>query len=88
MIEKNLIHNFTVVRFDREGDLSPTYLRDFTLAGAYGLKQFAFDERAEAYIFEDRAEAEDVARRLRRRISAADYDYRVEEVAQEPVVSS
>lgn len=71
---------FAVVRIDRHGELPSSYLRSFVVAGRNGLQRLVFGDRAAAHLFESRAEAEDVARRLRRRVSAADYDYRVEEV--------
>lgn len=87
MTQTNADRRFIVVRFDRRGERSPNYLRAFVRAGRNGLKQLAFGQRAEAHIFEERVEAEDIARRLRRRILAGDYGYRVEEVLQEPVTS-
>jgi hypothetical protein len=87
MAAMNTIHKFTVARVDRRGEWAPTYLRAFAPTGRNGLKQLAFGERAEAYVFEGRAEAEDVARRLRRRVSATDYDYQVVEVAEETALS-
>lgn len=78
----NAVSGFTVVRVDRRGELLPTYLRSYALAGRNGLQRLAFSERAVAHVFESRAEAEDIARRLRRRISGSHYDYQVEEVVQ------
>lgn len=77
----------TVVRNDRGGERPPAYLRGFVLAGRAGVKQLSFGQRVDAHVFESRAEAEDVARRLRRRISGGDYVFGVEEVSQAPAVS-
>ncbi len=74
---------FVLMRADRRGELSPTYLRGFALAGRNGLRQLGFGPRAAAHLFEVRSEAEDVARRLRRRVSTKDHDYVVLEVAEE-----
>ncbi len=71
---------FAVVRIDRHGELPSSYLRSFVAVGRNGLQQLAFGNRAAAHLFRSRAEAEDVTRRLRRRVSAADYDYRIEEI--------
>jgi len=73
------ISGFVVARLDRHGQLSPTYLQKFALAGRNGLKQLAFGPPGTAHLFERRAEAEDVARRLRRRVSQADYQFIAEE---------
>ncbi len=72
-------HHFVVVRVDRRGELPSTYLQRFALAGRNGLRQLAFGPAGTAHPFERRAEAEDVARRLRRRISTAGYDFVIEE---------
>jgi hypothetical protein len=79
---------FAVVRVDRRGELPPAYLRGFALAGRKGLRQYMFGPQASAHVFERQAEAEDVARRLRRRISATEHDYVVVEVASEASVPS
>lgn len=76
-------HGFTVVRVDRRGEFLPSYLRSFALAGRNGLRALAFGDRAVAHIFESRVDAEDIARRLRRRLSGTQYDYRIEEVVRE-----
>jgi hypothetical protein len=73
-------HHFIVARVDRRGELPSRYLQKFAVAGRNGLRQLAFGPAATAHPFERRAEAEDVARRLRRRVSTADYDFIVEEV--------
>lgn len=78
---------FAVVRIDRRGELPASYLRSFAVAGRNGLQRLAFGDRAAAHPFESRAEAEDVARRLRRRISGVDYDYRVETATAAAVAS-
>ncbi len=83
MNEPNTVRKFIVARLDRRGERTPNYLRSFVLAGRNGLKRLAFGEQVDAHIFEAQAEAEDVTRRLRRRISATEYDYRVEVVAAE-----
>jgi len=82
----NTMRKFAVVRVDRRGEWSPSYLRTFAVTGRNGLRQQTFGERAEAHLFEGRAEAEDIARRLRRRVSATEYDYQVREVEQEAPV--
>ncbi len=71
--------DFVVARVDLEGTLPPTYLRKFALAGKSGLRQLAFGGREGAHLFASRAEAEEVARRLRRRVPDAQYDFIVEE---------
>jgi hypothetical protein len=70
---------FVVARVHRRGELPATYLRKFVLAGRNGLQQLAFGPATAAHVFERRAEAEDVARRLRRRASSTEYDFRAEE---------
>lgn len=87
MTTNNEGSGFTVVRVDRCGELPWTYLRAFVLAGRNGLHHLAFGPPAAAYVFERRAEAEEVARRLRRRISATDHDYLVEEVSRAGIAS-
>lgn len=72
-------HHFVVMRVDRCGELPSAYLQKFALAGRNGLRQLAFGPAATAYAFEVRAEAEDIARRLRRRASAADHEFVIEE---------
>lgn len=51
------------------------------------LQQLGFGPRAPAHLFELRTEAEDVARRLPRRLSAKDHEYVAMEVAEEVPVS-
>ena len=81
---------FAVVRRDPLGEIPLSYLRDFTLAGRNGLQRLAFGGRSAAHVFDSRAEAEDIARRLRRRVSGSQYQYqvgpveRVSEVAEPP----
>lgn len=72
-------HHFILARVDRRGELPSSYLQRFALAGRNGLRQFAFGPAETAYLFERKAEAEDIARRLRRRISSSAYDFVVEE---------
>ena len=64
--------SFDVARVDQRGQLPPTYLRNFALAGRNGLRQLAFGPRNTAHLFGRCAEAEDIARRLRRRVSQVD----------------
>lgn len=78
---------FILMRADPRGELPPTYLRGFAVAGRNGLQHLGFGPRASAHLFEVRTEAEDVARRLRRRLSAKDHEYVVMEVAEEVPVS-
>jgi hypothetical protein len=59
--------HFVVMRLDRSGELTSAYLRKFALTGRNGLRQLGFGPAATAHVFEHRAEAEDIARRLRRR---------------------
>ncbi len=87
MTADNEVSGFTVARVDRHGELPRTYLRAFALAGRNGLHQLAFGPPAAAHVFERRAEAEDIARRLRRRISAAGHDYLVEELSHASIAS-
>ena len=70
---------FVVARLDRRGELPTTYLRKFALVGRNGLQQLTFGPATAAHVFESRSEAEDIARRLRRRVSDAGYDFRAEE---------
>jgi hypothetical protein len=79
---------FAVMRVDRRGEQAPTYLRGFALAGRNGVRQYTFGLQACAHVFELQAEAEDIARRLRRRISATEHDYVVVEVAPQVTVPS
>lgn len=79
---------FAVLRIDPRGELPPSYLRSFALAGRNGLQRLAFGGRAAAYVFDSRADAEDIARRLRRRVSGAQYEYRVEAVTREASAAS
>lgn len=79
---------FVLMRTDRRGELPPSYLRGFALAGRNGLRQLGFGPRASALLFEHRAEAEDIARRLRRRVSTKEHDYVVVDVADEAPVPS
>jgi hypothetical protein len=73
--------HFVVVRVHRRSELPSTYLPRFALAGRDGLRQLAFGPAGTAHPFEHRAEAEDLARRLRRRVSTADYHLVVEKSA-------
>ncbi len=75
---------FLVARVDRRGELPTTYLRRFALVGRNRLREVAFGPAAEAHLFDQRAEAEDVARKLRRRVSQIDYAYRVEDAISAP----
>jgi hypothetical protein len=84
----NQTSGFVVMRVDRRGELEPTYLRSFAPAGRNGVRQLGFGPRSAAHLFERRSEAEDIARRLRRRVSATEHDYVVAEVAQEVPASS
>ncbi len=83
----NEVRGFVIVRVDRTGAIPRTYLRSFAPAGRNGLQRVAFGERSVAHAFESRTEAEDVARRLGRRISGTTYDYRVEQISQEALAS-
>lgn len=74
---------FVVARTPRNGALPREYLRGFQVVGRNGLARLAFGARAAAQVFDHRPEADDIARRLRRRTALADYDYRVEEVTRE-----
>jgi hypothetical protein len=74
----NEISRFVVARVDRRGELPTTYLWHFALVGRNGLRGVAFGAAATAHLFDRRAEAEDIARKLRRRLSHAEYEYRVE----------
>jgi len=76
--------HFVVARVDRRGELPKTYLRNFALVGRNGLRELAFGSADTAHLFDRRAEAEDIARKLRRRVSHAEYDYRAEEAISEP----
>jgi hypothetical protein len=78
------VPRFLVARVDRHGELPTTYLRRFTLVGRNGLREVAFGPAGAAHLFERRAEAEDVARKLRRRVSGMECDYRVEDAVSEP----
>ena len=80
--------NFVVARLDRHGQLLPTYLRKFTVAGRNGLQQLAFGSLGTAHRFDRRTEAEDIARRLRRRVSQADYEFIAEEALAEANASA
>jgi hypothetical protein len=75
---------FVVARVDRRGELPTTYLRHFALAGRSGLRGVVFGPAPTAHLFDSRAEAEDIARKLGRRISHAEYEYRAEEATLEP----
>ncbi len=81
---ENEIPRFVVARADRRSELPTTYLRHFALVGRNGLRELAFGPAATAHLFERRGEAEDVARKLRRRVSGAEYDYSAEEAVSEP----
>jgi hypothetical protein len=56
--------SFDVARVDQRGQLPPTYLRNFALAGRNGLRQLPFGPRNTVHLFGRCAEAEDIARRL------------------------
>ena len=79
--------SFAVVRVHHNGEAPRDYLRSFLIVGRNGLAHLAYGPRKGAQVFEQRAEAEDIARRLRRRAAIGDYDYLVEEVAWEAAVS-
>ncbi len=87
MTTDNEVSGFTVARVDRHGRLPRTYLRASALAGRNGLHHLAFGSLEAPHVFERRAQAEDIARRLRRRILAADHDYLVEELSHASVAS-
>ncbi len=87
MSATNEARRFVIVRVDRTGAIPRTYLRSFAPAGRNGLQRLAFGERSVAQVFESRTEAEDVARRLGRRISGRTYEYRVEQISQEVLAS-
>jgi hypothetical protein len=80
--------SFVVVRVHQNGDAPRDYLRSFLIVGRNGVAHLAYGPREGAQLFERRAEAEDIARRLRRRSAIGNYDYLVEEVAREATVSS
>jgi hypothetical protein len=71
-------------RVDRHSASPTTYLRHFVLAGGNGLRGVAFGPAATAHFFNRRAEAEEIVRKLRRRVSHAEYEYTAEEAASEP----
>ena len=71
--------SFVVARLDRHAQLPPTYLRKFAVAGRNGLKQLAFGSLSTGHLFERRTEPEDIAKRLRRRVSQTDYEFIAEE---------
>ena len=75
---------FVVVRVDRRGVLPTAYLRSFALAGRNGLRELAFGPAAAAHLFDRGAEAEDIARKLHRRVSHTEYEYSAEEAISEP----
>jgi len=75
---------FVVARVDRRGALPTTYLQHFALVGRNGLRGLAFGPAATAHLFDRQAEAEDIARKLRRRVSGAEYEYRAEAAVLEP----
>jgi len=81
---ENETPRFVVARVDRRGELPTTYLRNFALVGRNGLRELAFGPAATAHLFDRRAEAEDIARKLGRRVSHAEYEYRAEEAMPEP----
>jgi hypothetical protein len=85
--ENKVIAGFAVVRVDRHGELPAAYLRGFDFAGRHGLRRLTFGPRPAAHLFERHADAEEVARRLRRRISAIDHDYVVEEMFDRQMVA-
>ena len=65
---ENETPRFVVARVDRRGELPTTYLRNFALVGRSGLRELAFGLAATAHLFDRRAEAEDIARKLGRRV--------------------
>ena len=73
---------FAVSRATPNGSSPRDYLRDFKIAGRNGLVALAFGSRNTAYLFERRADAEDIARRLRRRTTVGEYVYSVEDLRQ------
>jgi hypothetical protein len=73
------VPRFVVVRVDRRGESPPAYVRRFEMAGRNGLRQLAFGPATAAHLFDRRADAETVARRLGRRVSQSGYDFIVEE---------
>jgi len=74
---------FVVVRVDCRGELATAYLQHFALVGRNGLRELTFGPVATAHLFDRRGDAEDIARKLRRRVSDADYEYRTEEAISE-----
>lgn len=82
MSTANERQGFAVKRVDPLGQIPPSYLRDFVLAGRNGLQRLTFGGRVTAHIFDSPAEAEDIARRLRRRVSGTLYQYQVEAMAR------
>ena len=76
--------HFVVAAAVNPGELPKTYLRNFALVGRNGLRELAFGPAATAHLFDRRAEAEEIARKLRRRISHAEYQYSAEEAVSEP----
>jgi len=80
---RNEISRFVVVRIDRRGELATTYLQYFVLVGRKGLRELTCGPVATAHLFDRRGDAEDIARKLRRRVSDADYEYRTEEAISE-----
>lgn len=73
---------FAVIRATPNGSTPRVYLRDFKIAGRNGLAALAFGSRNTAYLFDRRADAEDVTRRLRRRTTVGEYVYSVEDMRQ------
>ena len=80
----NETSRFVVVRADRGGERPSRYLRSVAVVGRHGLRGLAFGPAETAHCFERRAEAEDIARRLRRRVSQAEYEFRAEEAPSKP----
>ncbi len=75
---------FVIARTPKNGNLSRSYLRGFEIVGRDGLAHLAYGALAAAHVFDSRREAEEVARRLRRRATIGAYDYLVEEHVTQP----
>jgi hypothetical protein len=71
---------FAVVRPHRNGSIQRDYLRNFSIVGLNGLANLGYGSQTAACLFTSRTEAEDIARRLRRRAAIGDYEYGVEEI--------
>ncbi len=70
---------FVVARTPRNGNLTRDFLRGFEIVGRNGVAHLAYGPRPTAHVFDSRREAEDIARRLGRRVTMGTYDYLVEE---------